>query len=104
MPAHDKWFNEFKGEITTDHRQILERAKRPNTNGHWSFDRAVERTKSFYHERFTGYARCNSITQTELNVLIRMVETFGTDKFPDARGHEIENGKHHVGVSTNGDQ
>ena len=82
MPAHDQWFNEFKGEITTDHRQILERAKRPNTNGNWSFEHAAERTKAFYSERFTGYARCSSITEEELAILLKMVETFATDDFP----------------------
>ncbi|MBL6931447.1 MAG: hypothetical protein ISR45_00765 [Rhodospirillales bacterium] len=82
MPAHDHWFNEFKGEITTDHREILERARRPNHNGEWSFNHAVARTRQFYTERFTGYARCNSITLDELKVLLKMIETFATDAFP----------------------
>lgn len=82
MPAHDQWFNEFKGEITNEHREILERASRPNTNGNWSFEHAVEKTRQFYIERFNGYARCSSITEEERKVLMKMVESFATDEFP----------------------
>ncbi len=82
MPAHDYWFDEFKGEISTDHREIMERGKRSGKNGAWSFDHAAERTRRFYRERFTGYARCASITNDELQILLKMVETFATDEFP----------------------
>jgi hypothetical protein len=82
MPAHDYWFNEFKGEITTEHREIMERAIQPNRNGNWNFQHAVKRTRQFYIERFTGYARCDSITTDELNQLLQLVEVFATDAYP----------------------
>jgi len=81
MLRHGPWFDEFRREIASDHRELCEaRARRRGTSA-WSFDHALERTRAFYTERFTGYARCGSISPDDLKLLLHMVETLGTDNF-----------------------
>ena len=87
MTRHGPWFDEFRREIASDHRELCDararrarRARRSGTSA-WSFDHALERTRAFYTERFTGYARCGSITPEDLKLLLHMVETLGTDDF-----------------------
>ncbi len=80
MP-HGPWFDEFRREITSDHREICAVRRRSGSSG-WSFDHALKRTREFYRDRFSGYARCGSITADDLARLTRMVETLGTDEFP----------------------
>lgn len=79
------WFEEFRAEVFSDHRQLVEQrermAARPDVAS-WSFDTALARTRTFYVERFTGYQRVGSITEAELEILMDLVEKLGTDDFP----------------------
>ncbi|MBF0246721.1 MAG: hypothetical protein HQL36_01405 [Alphaproteobacteria bacterium] len=76
------WYQEFRAEVVSDHRQLLacreERARR----GDWSFDHARMRTQEFYRERITGYRRTESITQAECDELLELVEKLGAPEFP----------------------
>lgn len=77
------WFEEFRAEVVSDQRQLLERRDKRETHSDWSFDHAVRRTQEFYRERFTGYHKVGSISQGELDQLMGMVEALGTKEFPD---------------------
>ncbi|HFQ14738.1 MAG TPA: hypothetical protein ENK41_00160, partial [Rhodobacteraceae bacterium] len=76
--SHGPWFDEFRREIASDHRELCEARRRRAGSSGWSFDHALKRTRVFYSDRFTGYARCGSITAEDLARLMRMVETLGT--------------------------
>lgn len=75
------WFDEFRGEIIHDHRQILE-ARQRRQGGPWVFERSVEAVRDFYRERITGFASCGSVSAGERDSLLRLVETLGRDDFP----------------------
>jgi len=79
------WFEEFRAEVVSDHRQLTERRDRQSQNPSaqtWSFDNALKRTREFYYERFTGYQRVGSISEGELGQLLSMVDALGTPDFP----------------------
>lgn len=75
------WFDEFRGEIIHDHRQIIE-ARQQRQGGPWAFERAAEAVRSFYRDRITGYASCGSVTPAEREALLRLVDQLGQDDFP----------------------
>ena len=75
------WFEEFRAEVVSDHKQLLQCRADREARGDWSFEHAVRRTQEFYVERFTGYQRVGSISPEELNALLIMVETLGSDAF-----------------------
>lgn len=78
------WFEEFKAEVASDHKQLIACRAARQGRGDWSFDHAVERTRAFYAERFTGYQRVGSITEGELAALMALVEALGTEGFEAA--------------------
>ena len=75
------WFDEFRGEIIHDHRQILE-ARQRRAGGPWVFERAAAAVRVFYQERISGYASCGSVTTEERDSLLRLVDALGRDDFP----------------------
>ncbi len=75
------WFDEFRGEILHDHRQIIE-ARQRRQGGPWVFERAAEAVRTFYRERISGYASCGSVTTEECDSLLRLVDALGCDDFP----------------------
>lgn len=79
------WFEEFRAEVFSDHRQLVERQSHQAARtgaAPWSFETAIARTRAFYVERFTGYQRVGSINETELETLLDLVEQLGTTDFP----------------------
>ncbi|TAN53509.1 MAG: hypothetical protein EPN26_06925 [Rhodospirillales bacterium] len=67
------WYHEFKAEIERDARELrAARAERPPER--WSYEKAVARTRQFYLDRITGYATCLSITETERDELLKLLE------------------------------
>lgn len=75
------WFEEFRAELISDHRQLLARRDAGKGRDNWSFDQARKRTQDFYRERFSGYHKAASISQSELQHLLGMVEALGTPDF-----------------------
>jgi len=75
------WFEEFHAEVVSDHRQLLQCRAEREERGDWSFEHAVQRTREFYVERFTGYQRVGSITLGERDQLLALVEALGRDDF-----------------------
>lgn len=75
------WFEEFRAEVVSDHKQLLQCRAEREARGDWSFEHAVKRTQEFYVERFTGYQRVGSISLEELNALRGLVEALGSDTF-----------------------
>ena len=80
--AAKNWDEEFRNELIDDHRALLEAQAHRKKSGTWSFAKALERTRIFYRERLTGFARCGSISEKELETLMLMVEQMGTEEFP----------------------
>lgn len=77
------WYQEFRAEVVSDHKQLLRcRAERAG-RGDWSFEHACKRTRQFYVERFTGYQRVGAITTAECDDLLALVEALGTEAFPE---------------------
>jgi hypothetical protein len=68
-----EWIEEFAAEIADD-ALALRDARTQRAGTAWSFDVAAERTKKFYRERITGYCICGSVTETERDRLLAMVE------------------------------
>ena len=84
LPDHrpKTWYQEFRAEVVSDHEQLVHCRAEREARGDWSFDHAVQRTREFYVERFTGYQRVGSITLAERDDLLALVEALGTDAFP----------------------
>lgn len=80
-PHGKRWVEEFRAEIVSDHRQIID-ARARRAGGPWCFDHALERTRRFYRDRIGGFAACLSVTETEREELLRLVERLGTAAFP----------------------
>lgn len=76
------WYEEFRTEVVSDHKQLLRCKAEREGRGDWSFDHAVKRTRQFYVERFTGYQRVGSITLAERDDLLALVNALGGDGFP----------------------
>lgn len=77
------WYEEFRAEVISDHRQLLECREARAGKSEWSFEHAVVRTQAFYRERFTGYHKTGSISQAELEELMPLVKKLGSAEFPD---------------------
>ena len=75
------WFDEFRAEVISDHRALLERRVKREEGKKWSFDHAVRRTREFYRERLTGYQGAGSISRDQLDVLLALVERLGEPDF-----------------------
>lgn len=71
-----EWIEEFKNEIVADARSLAD-ARQQRAGGPWSYEGALERTKQFYRERITGFCVCRSITESERDELLVMVEALG---------------------------
>jgi hypothetical protein len=67
------WFFEFKAEIERDAKELLA-ARESRLPEAWSYDEAVARTRTFYIERITGYATCQSITEAECDELLALIK------------------------------
>lgn len=76
------WYEEFRAEVVSDHKQLLQCKAEREGRGDWSFEHAVKRTQQFYVERFTGYQRVGSITLAERDDLLALVDALGGDGFP----------------------
>lgn len=76
------WYQEFRAEVVSDHKQLLQCKVEREGRGDWSFEHAVKRTQQFYVERFTGYQRVGSITLAERDDLLALVDALGGDGFP----------------------
>jgi len=77
------WFEEFRAEVVSDHRQLLACRGARKDRGDWSFDHALKRTQGFYQDRLNGYHKVGSITDEELKSLLALVLAMGTHDFPD---------------------
>ncbi len=75
------WFDEFRGEIIDDHRQIVEERRRRD-GGPWDFERACESVRRFYRDRISGFAACGSLGDAERDTLLRLIDALGRDDFP----------------------
>ena len=75
------WFEEFRAEVISDHKQLLQCRVDRAGRGDWSFDHAVKRTQEFYVERITGYQRVGSISLAERDALLALVEALGSTAF-----------------------
>jgi hypothetical protein len=76
------WFEEFRSEVVTENKQLLQCRADREARGNWSFEHAVKRTQEFYRERFTGYQKVGSITLKERDALLALVEVLGSGAFP----------------------
>jgi len=81
MVAAKTWVEEFRNELIDDHNALLEARARRKKSRTWSFAVARNRTQTFYRERLTGFARCGSITASELEDLLALVERIGLAEF-----------------------
>jgi len=77
------WFEEFRAEVISDHRQLLACRTARKDRGDWSFDHALKRTKAFYEERLNGYHKVDSISAAQLKSLLALVDAMGLPDFPD---------------------
>ena len=77
------WFEEFRAEVTSDHRQLLSCRAAREGRSDWSFDHAVKRTKDFYEQRLNGYHKVGSISVEELQTLLALVRDLGMPDFPE---------------------
>lgn len=77
------WFEEFRAEVLSDHRQLLACRVARKDRGDWSFDHALKRTQGFFQDRLNGYHKVGSITAEELKSLLVLVLAMGTPDFPD---------------------
>ena len=77
------WFEEFRAEVVSDHRQLIACRAARQDRGDWSFDHAVKRTKAFYEERLNGYHKVDSISSAQLAELLALVAAMGTADFPE---------------------
>jgi len=77
------WFDEFRAEVISDHRQLLACRAARKDRGDWSFDHARKRTQRFYEERLNGYHKVSSISAEQLQSLLTLVAAMGTTDFPD---------------------
>lgn len=75
------WFEEFRAEVVSDHKQLLQCRAERAARGDWSFDHALMRTQEFYRDRFTGYQRVGSITLEERDALLALVDALGSEAF-----------------------
>ena len=64
------WFDEFRAEVISDHRELLACRSKREGKDNWSFDQAVKRTRQFYHERLNGYQGVGSITAEQRDGLL----------------------------------
>jgi len=85
LPDHrpKTWFEEFRAEVISDHRQLLACRAARKDRGDWSFDHALKRTKAFYEERLNGYHKVDSISAEQLKSLLALVDAMGLPDFPD---------------------
>ncbi len=84
MVFHDpaqNWFEEFRAEVISDHRQLLACREDRKSKNNWSFEHALKRTQQFYDERFKGYHKVGSISAKELEQLLALVERLGQEDF-----------------------
>ncbi len=83
--GYPRWFLEFRNELDTDHKELLAcRTQRAGTN--WSFDKAVERTRAYYRDRISSFARVGSITAEQRDELLALVDLLGDEaNFPVGR-------------------
>lgn len=77
------WYEEFRAEILSDHRQLLACREARASRGDWSFDQARRRTQNFYRERLNGYHSVGSIDSEQLLVLLGLVDKLGAEDFPE---------------------
>lgn len=75
------WFQEFRAEVVSDHKQLLHCRAEREARGDWSFEHAVKRTREFYMDRITGYQRVGSISIEERDTLLALVDALGSDAF-----------------------
>ncbi|MCW8916890.1 MAG: hypothetical protein OQK24_13695 [Magnetovibrio sp.] len=75
------WFEEFRAEVISDHRQLLACREQRKAKNNWSFEHALKRTQDFYDERFKGYHKVGSINANELKQLLDLVERLGQENF-----------------------
>jgi len=78
----DTWFEEFRAEVISDHRQLLACRDERQGRSKWSFDHAVKRTQGFYEDRLNGYHKVGSISARELETLLALVFALGSADFP----------------------
>lgn len=75
------WFEEFRAEVISDHRQLLACRAERKAKGNWSFEHAVKRTREFYQDRLGGYQGAGSITTEQRDALLALVDRLGEPDF-----------------------
>ncbi|MEG3619187.1 hypothetical protein V5T82_12035 [Magnetovibrio sp. PR-2] len=77
------WFDEFRAEVISDHRQLLACREERADKSNWSFGHAVKRTQEFYQDRLNGYQGVGSITAEQRDGLLALVDSLGTPEFEE---------------------